>query len=185
LINRKNFITDVSDKRFLIISMDGFEKSELMYPRSELLDAGAAVDVASAEMGEIRSMEDLEWSDSVSVDKTFDEVSAADYDALIIPGGVPNPDKMRNNETAVALVKAFRAAGKPIAAVCHAPWMLIEADILRGRKATSYPTLRTDLANAGAEVLDQEVVNDNDIITSRNPDDLPAFVNEIRRAVAA
>ena len=176
-------MADMTGKSILIISMDAFEKSELFYPRSELKDAGATVHVASEEKGEIRSMDGLDWSDPVDVDKTFADVDIGDYDALVIPGGVANPDQMRTKETAVKIVRDFHAAGKPVAAICHAPWMLVEADILREKRATSYPTLRTDLKNAGATVVDEECVVDGNLITSRNPDDLPAFVKAIATAV--
>ena len=169
----------IEGRRVLIISMEAFEKSELLYPRSNLQDAGAEVDIASAEMGEIRSMEGLDWSEPVEVDKTFGEVAVGDYDALLIPGGVANPDKMRTQEAAVELVRAFQRAGKPIAAICHGPWMLVEADVVKGRTVTSFPTLRTDLKNAGGEVVDQEVAIDGNLITSRNPDDLPAFTSAL------
>ena len=169
----------IEGRRVLIISMEAFEKSELLYPRSNLQDAGAEVDIASAEMGEIRSMEGLDWSEPVEVDKTFGEVAVGDYDALLIPGGVANPDRMRTQEAAVELVRAFQRAGKPIAAICHGPWMLVEADVVKGRTVTSFPTLRTDLKNAGGEVVDQEVAIDGNLITSRNPDDLPAFTSAL------
>lgn len=177
-------MADVSDKRFLIISMDAFEKSELFYPRSELKDTGATVHVASEEMGEIRSMDGLDWDEPVEVDITFDQVNVDDYDALIIPGGVANPDNMRTKPAAVEIVRKFDKAKKPVAAICHAPWMLIEAGVVKGRTVTSFHTLRTDLKNAGANVVDQEVAIDDNLITSRNPDDLPAFVNAISKACA-
>ena len=176
-------MADVSTKTFLIISMEAFEKAELFYPRSELKDTGATVHVASEEMGEIRSMDGLDWDEPVEVDTTFDKVNVDDYDALIIPGGVANPDRMRTKDAAVEIVRKFQSAGKPIAAICHAPWMLIEADIVKGRTVTSFPTLRTDLKNAGVNVVDQEVAIDGNLITSRNPDDLPAFVKSITEAV--
>lgn len=176
-------MADVSTKTFLIISMEAFEKAELFYPRSELKDTGATVHVASEEMGEIRSMDGLDWDEPVEVDTTFDKVNVDDYDALIIPGGVANPDRMRTKDAAVEIVRKFQSAGKPIAAICHAPWMLIEADIVKGRTVTSFPTLRTDLKNAGGNVVDQEVAIDGNLITSRNPDDLPAFVKSITEAV--
>ena len=177
-------MTGISGKKVLIIAMDGFEKSELFNPRSGLTDAGATVHIASKEMGEIRSMEGLDWSEPVSVDKVFDDVIVADYDALVIPGGVANPDRMRADDSAVQIVRSFAAADKPVAAICHAPWMLIEAGLANGRRMTSYPTLRTDLKNAGATVLDEEVVKDGRFITSRNPDDLPAFTQAVIDALS-
>ncbi len=169
-------------RKILAIAMEGFEKSELFQPRSALIDAGFEVTLASKEMGEIRSLEHLDWSDPIAVDATFDKVSADDFDGLLIPGGVANPDAMRAEPKAVALVKAFVDAGKPVAAICHAPWMLIEADVVSGRTVTSYPTVRTDLKNAGANVVDQEVAIDGPLITSRNPDDLPAFIDALIKA---
>jgi protease I len=165
----------IDQSRVLIIATNGFEQSELFQPRSELLDSGATVVLASPHLGEIQGMKHDEKAERISVDATLDSVDAESFDALLIPGGVANPDALRMEEKAVALVRAFMEAGKPVAAVCHGPWLLVEADVLDGRKATSWPSLRTDLANAGATVLDSEVIVDGNLVTSRKPEDLPAF----------
>ncbi len=169
--------------RVLIIATDGFEQSELTGPRDALNQAGIETVVASPEAGEIKSWEKTDWGESVKVDATLDQIDAAEFDALVLPGGQINPDKLRLDETAVGLVKTFAEAGKPVAAICHGPWLLVEADVVRGRTVTSWPSIRTDLRNAGAEVIDKEVVIDGNIITSRNPDDIPAFSNAVIEAV--
>ncbi len=162
-------------QRIMILSTDGFEQSELESPKAALDDAGYETVVVSIEDGEIRGFSDKEWGDPVKVDMTVDNANAADFDALVLPGGQINPDILRMNEKAVQLVRDFNSAGKPIAAVCHAPWMLVEAGIVNGRTVTSWPSVRTDLKNAGGNVVDSEVAEDGNLITSRNPDDLPAF----------
>ena len=163
-------------KRVLILATDGFEQSELMKPKANLEDAGIETTVVSLESGEIKGWDKDDWGDSVKVDKTLDEISNCEgFDALLLPGGQINPDVLRINERAVALVKDFDMAGKPIAAICHAPWLLVEADIVKGKTVTSWPSVRTDLKNAGANVVDSEVAQDGNLITSRNPDDIPAF----------
>lgn len=162
-------------KRILIIATDGFEQSELMDPKSLLEDAGANITVASLEDGEIKGWKDGNWGDSVNVDLTVNEVAEGDYDALLLPGGQINPDILRMNETVIDLVKQFNGTNKPIAAICHAPWLLAEADIIDGKTVTGWPSIRTDLENAGANVVDQTVALDGNLITSRNPDDIPAF----------
>lgn len=161
--------------RVLIIATDGFEQSELTGPRDALNQAGIATVIASPKAGEIKGWQHTDWGDSVKVDRTLDEVSADDFDALVLPGGQMNPDKLRLEPKAIELVKSFAQAGKPVAAICHGPWLLAEADIIDGRTVTSWPSIRTDLRNAGAQVLDQEVVVDGNLITSRKPDDIPAF----------
>ena len=161
--------------RALIIATDGFEQSELMQPKANLEDAGIDTTVASLEDGEIRGWKDKDWGESVSVDITVDEVSTGDYDALLLPGGQINPDILRMNDRVIDIVREFDKAGKPIAAICHAPWLLAEANIIEGKTVTGWPSIRTDLKNAGAAVVDQEVAQDGNIITSRNPDDIPAF----------
>lgn len=161
--------------RVLIIATDGFEQSELTEPKKRLEKAGIETSVASLEEGEIRGWKEKDWGDSVKVDLTLDEVAVGDYDALLLPGGQINPDVLRMDDQAVGLVKEFAQAGKPIAAICHAPWLLAEADLIRGKTVTGWPSIRTDLANAGANVVDQEVATDGNLITSRNPDDIPAF----------
>ena len=163
-------------KRVMILATDGFEQSELMKPKANLEMAGIETEVVSLQKGEIKGWKEKDWGDSVPVDKTVDEVSdCSGYDALLIPGGQINPDLLRANERAVAIVREFDAAGKPIAAICHAPWLLVEAGIVEGRTATCYTSIRTDLKNAGANVVDEEVAVDGNLITSRNPDDIPAF----------
>lgn len=162
-------------QRVLIIATDGFEQSELMKPRENLQQAGIHTTVASPESGSIKGWDQTDWGDSVDVDATLDEVSVDDYDGLVLPGGQINPDKLRLEEKAVSLVRQFVEAGKPVAAICHGPWLLVEADVVKGKTVTSWPSVRTDLRNAGANVVDQEVAIDGNIITSRNPDDIPAF----------
>ncbi len=171
-------------KRVLILATNGFEQSELMKPKANLEKAGIETTVVSLESGEIKGWDTDDWGDSVTVDKTLDEVSSCEgYDALLLPGGQINPDLLRVEDRAVALVKDFAKAGKPIAAICHAPWLLIEADVVQGKTATCYKSIRTDLKNAGANVVDQEVAIDGNIITSRNPNDIPAFSKALIEAV--
>jgi len=172
-------------KKVLIIATDGFEQSELLAPKKALEDAGIATVVASPEAGEIKGWQKGDWGESVKVDTTLDAVSAQDYDALLLPGGQINPDKLRMEDKAVSLVKDFAQAGKPVAAICHGPWLLVEADLVKDRRVTSWPSIRTDLRNAGAQVIDQEVVVDGNLITSRNPDDIPAFSKALIEAVTA
>ena len=162
-------------KRILIIATDGFEQSELMDPKAALEAAGFETVVASPKAGEIKGWKDGDWGQSVTVDAGLDEVSAGEFDALLLPGGQMNPDILRMDERVIDLIEDFNDAEKPIAAICHAPWLLVEADIVDGRTMTSWPSLRTDLSNAGATVVDQEVAVDGNLITSRKPDDIPAF----------
>ena len=163
-------------KRVMILATDGFEQSELEKPKANLEKAGIETVVVSLDSGEIKGWDQDDWGNSVKVDKVIDDVSdCSDFDALLIPGGQINPDLLRVNDRAVAIVREFNDAGKPIAAICHAPWMLIEAGIVEGKTATCYKSIRTDLKNAGANVVDQEVAQDGNLITSRNPDDIPAF----------
>ena len=170
-------------KRVLIIATDGFEQSELEKPKANLEAAGFETVVASLEDGEIKGWDQKDWGRAVKVDVTVDEVSAGDYDALLLPGGQMNPDILRMNEAVIDLVEDFNDAGKPIAAICHAPWLLIEADIVAGRTVTSWPSVRTDLGNAGGKVVDREVAIDGNLITSRNPDDIPAFSEALIKAL--
>jgi protease I len=170
-------------KRVLIIATDGFEQSELEKPKANLESAGIETVVASLEDGEIKGWDQKDWGRPVKVDITVDEVAAGDYDALLLPGGQMNPDILRMNETVVSLVREFDQAGKPIAAICHGPWLLVEAGIVDGRTVTSWPSVRTDLTNAGANVVDREVATDGNLITSRNPDDIPAFSKALIAAV--
>ena len=170
-------------KRVLILATNGFEQSELMGPRDALSDAGFEVLVASPEAGEIRGWKHTDWGESVKVDLALDDVRAATFDGLVLPGGQINPDVLRINDTAVELVRAFVDAGKPVAAICHAPWLLIEAGVVEGRTVTGWPSIRTDLANAGAKVVDREVAVDRNLITSRKPDDIPAFAEAMIAAL--
>jgi len=170
-------------QRILIIATDGFEQSELMQPKQMLEQAGAQITIASLKMGEIKGWDQKNWGESVPVDITIDQAKVGDYDALLLPGGQINPDILRMNAGVIALVKAFGEAQKPIAAICHAPWLLAEADMLKGRTVTGWPSIRTDLANAGAEVVDRDVVIDGNLITSRKPDDIPAFVEALMAAL--
>ena len=162
-------------QRVLIIATNGFEQSELVEPRKALNEAGFETVLASPETGQIKGWKDKDWGDAVKVDKALSEISADDYDALLLPGGQMNPDILRMDETAVRIVSEMCSAGKPVAAICHGPWLLVEADVVNGRTVTSWPSVRTDLRNAGATVVDQEVAIDGNLITSRNPDDIPAF----------
>lgn len=170
-------------KRVMIIATDGFEQSELEKPKAMLEAAGLETIVVSLEDGEIKGWDQKNWGRAVKVDMTVDEVSASDYDALLLPGGQMNPDILRMNDAVIQLVKDFDSAGKPIAAICHGPWLLVEADIVRGKTVTSWPSVRTDLKNAGANVVDREVACDGNFITSRNPDDIPAFSNALIAAL--
>ena len=172
-------------KKVLILATDGFEQSELTDPKKALEDAGIETTVASPKSGEIKGWDQTDWGNTVKVDATLDDVSANDFDALLLPGGQINPDKLRMEEKAVALVKAFAQSGKPIAAICHGPWMLVEANVVKGKTVTSWPSIRTDLRNAGANVVDQEVAIDGQFITSRKPDDIPAFSKALIEAVNA
>ena len=162
-------------QRVMILATNGFEQSELEKPKANLEQAGYETVVVSPEDGRIKGWDEDDWGNSVDVDLTLAEATETEFDALLLPGGQINPDLLRVEEKAVQLVKDFNRAGKPIAAICHAPWLLIEAGLVEGRKATSYKSIRTDLANAGANVVDEEVVVDGNIITSRNPGDIPAF----------
>lgn len=165
----------LTGKRIAILATDGFEQSELEKPRDALHDAGADTDVIAPKGRSIRGWEDDKFGGSMPVDVALDDADPENYDGLLLPGGVMNPDKLRLEPKAVEFVRAFFADGKPVAAICHAPQILIEADVVRGRKLTSYPSIKTDLINAGANWVDQEVVVDNGLVTSRKPDDIPAF----------
>ncbi len=172
-------MTDINSARILILATDGFEQSELMVPRDELRKAGAKVDVASPEGKPIRGWNKKDWGETVPSDLQISEAKTADYDALVLPGGQINPDVLRVNADAVRVVRAFLDEGKTVAAICHAPWLLAQVDALKGRKATSFHSIRKDIENAGATWVDKEVVTDQGIITSRSPQDLPAFVKKI------
>lgn len=174
-------MTDLSNARVLMIATDGFEQDELFGPRQALLDAGVQLTLASLDTDPITGEKDGEKGDSIGPDTTIDQVDASQFDALVLPGGVHNPDTLRMDTDVIATVRAFVDAGKPVAAICHAPWLLVEADVVAGRRVTGWPSVRTDLANAGANVVDAEVVVDRNLITSRNPGDIVAF----NRAVLA
>ena len=176
---------NIVDATILIMATNRFEESELFGPREILLGAGATVRLASLGLEEIMGTVHDEPGRKIAPDLTIGDVRADDYDALLLPGGVSNPDQLRGEPDAIALIKAFAAAGKPVAAICHAPWLLIEADVVRGRRVTSWPTLRTDLRNAGGEVVDEAAVTDGNIITSRKPDDVPAFTAALIAAIEA
>ncbi|MBB6307086.1 type 1 glutamine amidotransferase domain-containing protein [Xanthobacter tagetidis] len=166
-------------KRILVLATNGFEQSELEVPRDRLKEAGARVDVVSPESGEIKGWDKKDWGRPVKVDRPLADAREADYDAIVVPGGQINPDLLRAEPAAVELVKAFYDAGKTVAAVCHGPWLLVEAGIAKGRRMTSYHSIRTDVVNAGARWEDAEVVTDNGLVTSRKPDDLEAFCAKI------
>ena len=162
-----------------ILVTDGFEQVELTEPRKALDQAGADTQVVSPKGDEVRGWNFTDWGQSLPVDLKLDEARPQDFDALLLPGGVINPDKLRMEPKAVAFVKAFFDAGKPVAAICHGPWMIVEADKARGRRMTSWPSIRTDLRNVGAQVVDEEAVRDGNLVTSRKPDDIPAFNREM------
>src|SRR5438309_9148032 len=165
----------LAGKKVAILAADMFERVELEEPRKALEKAGAKAEIVSIHDGEIQGFDHFEPRNKVKVDKTVEEVSVDDYDALFIPGGVGNPDQLRGDENAVNFVRGFAESGKPIAAICHGPWVLVEAGVVRGKKVTSWPTLQTDIRNAGGEWVDEEVVVDEGLVTSRKPDDIPAF----------
>lgn len=170
---------NLNRKTVAILATNGFEESELREPKKALEDAGADVHIVSLEAGEIKAWADGNWSNTYKVDKTIDEVSQKDYHALMLPGGVINPDLLRRNDQAVAFVKSFFENKKPVGAICHEPWLLAEADVLKGRKVTSYNSIKTDIKNAGANWVDEEVVVDEGLVTSRSPKDLPAFNSKL------
>jgi protease I len=173
------FMGTLTGKRIAILATNGFEQSELTEPKRLLEEAGAQTIVISPESGEIKGWKEKNWGEPVHVDEALSDANEANYDALMLPGGQMNPDSLRMNPQAVHLVRSFAEAGKPIGAICHGPWMLVEAGIVDGRDVTSWPSLKTDLTNAGAHWVDKEVVTDNGIVTSRNPGDIPAFANKL------
>jgi protease I len=162
-------------KKIAILAADMFEEVELVEPKKALEEAGAKTELISLESGEIQGFEHYDKAGSFNVDKTVEEVAASDYDALLIPGGVGNPDNLRQDENAVQFVRSFFEQGKPVAAICHAPWILVEAGVVGDRKLTSFPSIQTDIRNAGGNWVDEEVVVDSGLVTSRKPDDIPAF----------
>ncbi|MGJ4956596.1 type 1 glutamine amidotransferase domain-containing protein [Bradyrhizobium sp. HKCCYLRH2015] len=170
---------DIKGKKIAILATNGFEQSELEVPRDRLKQAGATVEIVSLALGEIKGWNEKDWGRPVKVDKTLDQASAADYDAVVLPGGQINPDLLRLEPKALRFIKEIFEAKKIVAAVCHAPWLLSETGIAKGRKMTSYKSIKTDVANAGAQWQDAEVVVDQGVITSRNPGDLEAFSAKI------
>ena len=171
-------------KKVAILATDGFEQSELAEPLKALETAGATVHVVSPKAGAIKGWKHTEWGDSFAVDATLDQADPHHYDALVLPGGVMNPDKLRRDPQVLEFVRPFFEEGKPVGAICHGPWTLIDAGVVKGRKVTSYETIQTDLKNAGASWVDQEVVVDNGLVTSRKPDDLPAFNRKLIEEIA-
>jgi protease I len=170
---------DISHARVLIVATDGFEEWELFGPRQILQERGADVRLASLDRNPIQATVHDDPGKTIRPDMTIDEADASDFDALILPGGVRNPDHLRTHADVIELIRAFERQAKPIAAICHGPWLLVEADLLRGRTATSWPSIRTDLKNAGANVVDQPAVTDGNLVTSRNPDDVEAFTEAL------
>ncbi|HVT30189.1 MAG TPA: type 1 glutamine amidotransferase domain-containing protein [Lacipirellulaceae bacterium] len=174
----------IQHKRIAFLATDGVEQVELTDPWEAVKSNGAQPELISIKSGEIQGMNHDEKADTFDVDKLVSEVRANDYDALVLPGGVANPDKLRMNEDAVCFVRDFFEQHKPVAAICHGPWMLVEADVVEGRTLTSYPSLKTDICNAGGKWVDREVVVDEGLITSRNPHDLPAFIAKMVEEIA-
>jgi protease I len=176
---------DLSGMRVaMLMDNEGVEQIELTEPLKALKDAGAEVDLIAPETGEIQAFNHLDKADTFPVDHTVAEVSASDYAGLVLPGGVANPDNLRTNDKAVALARSFFEEGKPVAAICHAPWTLVEADVVRGRTLTSFPSIRTDIENAGGTWVDEEVSVDQGFVTSRSPDDLEAFCSKMVEEIA-
>ncbi len=171
--------SELQGKTVAILATDGFEYVELTKPKQALEAAGAKTRVISPKQGTIRGWDVDKWGDEVSVDVSLDSAKPDDYDALLLPGGVLNPDKLRTEPKAVQFVKSFFEAGKPVGAICHGPWMLVEADVVRGRTVTSWPSLKTDIKNAGGKWVDEQVVTEQGLVTSRKPDDIPAFNRKI------
>jgi deglycase len=170
---------NLKGRKVAILVTDGFEQVELTEPRKALEAAGAQTQIVSPKRDKVRGWKHVEWGDELKVDRPLGEARAEDFDALLLPGGVINPDRLRIEPKAVQFVKSFFDAGKPVAAICHGPWSIVEAGCARGRRIASWPSLKTDLRNAGAEWVDQEVVVDANLVSSRKPDDLPAFNREM------
>jgi protease I len=177
-------MANLKDIKVAILTENGFEQSELVSPKHAMEEAGVTVDIISPQANQVRAWDETDWGITISVDKKLDDADVADYDALMLPGGVLNPDTLRTNKKAVEFVKQFMQSGKPIAAICHGPQTMIETGLLRGRTMTSYPSLKTDLTNAGAKWVDQEVVVDSGLITSRSPKDLDAFNKKLLEELA-
>jgi len=174
---------ELKGRKIAILATDGFEQSELTEPKQNLENAGAKVDVLSIHEGKIKGWNKTDWGSSVKVDHLVNEAKPSDYDALVLPGGVMNPDHLRMNKPAISFVREFAQSGKPIAAICHGPQTLIEAGVVKGHTMTSYPSIHTDLMNAGANWVDRAVVTDANFITSRTPDDIPAFSRAITQTI--
>jgi protease I len=174
---------ELRGKKIAILATDGFEQSELVEPRQNLEDAGAKVEILSIHDGKIKGWNKTDWGSTVTVDRLVNDAKPADYDALVLPGGVMNPDHLRMSRPAVSFVREFAQSGKPVAAICHGPWTLIEAGVAKGHAMTSWPSLQTDLTNAGANWVDREVVTDANFITSRKPEDIPAFSQAIVQTI--
>jgi protease I len=168
-------MAQLSGKKIAILVEDGFEQVEMTSPKEALEAAGATTHIVSPKPDKVKGWEHTKWGKEFPVDVTIEQANANNYDALLLPGGVMNPDKLRTNKKAVQFVRSFFDQAKPVAAICHGPWMLVEADVVEGRMVTSYPSIQTDLKNAGANWVDREVVVDRGLVTSRKPDDLPAF----------
>ena len=166
---------NLQNKRVAILVADGFEQVELTEPKAALEQAGATTQIVAPKGGKVKGWQHTDWGDELPVDVQLGDARPDDYDALLLPGGVMNPDKLRTNKEAVQFVRSFFESGKPVAAICHGPWTLIEAGVVHGRTLTSWPSLQTDLKNAGAIWVDRDVVTDNGLVTSRKPDDIPAF----------
>jgi len=174
----------LNGKKIAILATNGFEQVELLEPRKALSEAGATTEVISPNDGEIKGWKSKDWGETVHVDKTLEQANPQDYDALVLPGGVLNPDHLRMNPAAVDFVRKFVNTGRTVAAICHGPWMLVEAGVVNGKSITSWPSLKTDLKNAGANWVDKEVCTDGQFITSRKPDDIPAFNHTIIDALS-
>jgi protease I len=176
---------NLENKKVAFLATDMVEQVELTEPWKAVEEAGATPELVSLEEGEIQGFDHYDKADTFAVDRTVDEVSVDDYDALVLPGGVGNPDTLRTHENAVAFVRDFVESGKPVGVICHGPWTLVEADVVRGRTLTSWPSVRTDIENAGGNWVDDEVVTDGNVMSSRKPDDLPAFCRTVVEQVAA
>ena len=176
-------MADLQGKKVAFLATDMVEQVELAKPWKAVEDAGGTPELISLEDGEIQGFNHYDKADTFQVDRTVEDVSVGDYDALVIPGGVGNPDTMRSDENAVRFVREFSESGKPMAVICHGPWMLVEADVVRDRKLTSFWSIKTDVKNAGGNWVDEEVVVDGNLVTSRNPDDIPAFNEKLLELV--
>lgn len=169
----------LENKKVAILATDGFEKSELFEPLEALKKEGANVDIISIKEGEIKSWDQTDWGKSIAVNKLVKDTNESDYHSLVLPGGVFNPDTLRTDENALDFIRAFFKSGKPVAAICHAPWLLVSAGVIENREVTSYKSIKDDILNAGATWLNKDVVVDSGLVTSRNPDDLPAFIDKM------